>query len=75
MNEVELYPLKLIVPTIRLISKRDVRTFIRGVPEAHYPTFEDKCESVKLLEFEGGVLCDFKKPSEIIYDFISHQEH
>lgn len=31
MNEVELYPLKLIVPTIRLISKRDVRTFIRGV--------------------------------------------
>ena len=31
MNEVEVYPLKLIVPTIRLISKRDVRTFIRGV--------------------------------------------
>ncbi|WP_296894450.1 DUF2953 domain-containing protein [uncultured Methanobrevibacter sp.] len=30
-NEVEIYPLKLIVPTIRLISKKDVRTFIRGV--------------------------------------------
>ena len=30
-NEVEIYPLKLLVPTIRLISKKDVRTFIRGV--------------------------------------------
>lgn len=31
INEVEIYPLKLIVPTIRLISKKDVRTLIRGV--------------------------------------------
>lgn len=31
INEVEIYPLKLIVPTVRLISKKDVRTFIRGV--------------------------------------------
>ena len=31
MNEVEVYPLKLIVPTIRLISKKDIRTLIRGV--------------------------------------------
>lgn len=31
VNEVEIYPLRLIVPTIRLISKKDVRTFIRGV--------------------------------------------
>ena len=31
INEVEIYPLKLIVPTIRLISKRHVRLFIRGV--------------------------------------------
>jgi hypothetical protein len=30
-NEVEIYPLRLIVPTIRLISKKDVRIFIRGV--------------------------------------------
>lgn len=30
-NEVEIYPLRLIIPTIRLISKKDVRTFIRGV--------------------------------------------
>jgi hypothetical protein len=31
INEVEIYPLKLIVPTIRLISKKDVRILIRGV--------------------------------------------
>ena len=31
INEVEIYPLRLIVPTIRLISKKDVRIFIRGV--------------------------------------------
>ena len=31
VNEVEVYPLKLLVPTIRLILKKDVRTFIRGV--------------------------------------------
>lgn len=31
INEVEIYPLKLIVPTIRLISKKDVRIFIKGV--------------------------------------------
>jgi hypothetical protein len=31
INEVEIYPLKLIVPTIRLISKKEVRTLIRGV--------------------------------------------
>ena len=30
-NEVEIYPLRLIVPTIRLILKKDVRIFIRGV--------------------------------------------
>lgn len=30
-NEVEIYPLKLIVPTLKLISKKHVRTFIRGV--------------------------------------------
>lgn len=32
-NEVEIYVLKLIVPTLRLISKKDVRTFIRGVKD------------------------------------------
>ena len=31
VNEVEIYPLKLIVPTVKLISKKDVRKFIRGV--------------------------------------------
>lgn len=31
VNEVEIYPLRLIVPTIKLISKKDVRKFIRGV--------------------------------------------
>ena len=31
VNEVEIYPLRLIVPTVRLISKKDVRTFMRGV--------------------------------------------
>ena len=30
-NELEIKPLKLIIPTIRLISKKDVRTLIRGV--------------------------------------------
>ena len=30
-NEVDIYPLKLVMPTIRLISKKDVRTLIRGV--------------------------------------------
>ncbi len=30
-NEVEIYPLKILIPTIRLISKKEVRTFIRGV--------------------------------------------
>ena len=31
INEFEIYPLRLIVPTIRLILKKDVRIFIRGV--------------------------------------------
>ena len=31
INEVDIYPLKLLIPTIRLISKKDVRTLIRGV--------------------------------------------
>ena len=31
VNEFEIYPLKLLIPTIRLISKRHVRKFIRGV--------------------------------------------
>ena len=31
INEVDIYPLKLVIPTIRLISKKDVRTLIRGV--------------------------------------------
>ena len=30
-NEIEIYVLKLVVPTIRLISKKHVRKFIRGV--------------------------------------------
>lgn len=30
-NEVDIYPLKLVIPTIRLVSKKDVRTLIRGV--------------------------------------------
>jgi hypothetical protein len=31
INEVEIYPLKILTPTIKLISKKEVRTFIRGV--------------------------------------------
>lgn len=31
VNNLEIYPLKLIVPSIRLLSKKDVRTLIRGV--------------------------------------------
>ena len=31
VNSIEIYPLKLIVPGIRLLSKKDVRTLIRGV--------------------------------------------
>ena len=30
-NELEIKPLKLVIPTIKLISKKDVRTLIRGV--------------------------------------------
>jgi hypothetical protein len=30
-NEFEIYPLKLVIPTIRLISKKEVRTLMRGV--------------------------------------------
>ena len=30
-NDIEIYPLKLIVPGIRLLSKKDVRKFLRGV--------------------------------------------
>ena len=30
-NDIEIYPLKLIVPAIRLLSKKDVRKFLRGV--------------------------------------------
>ena len=31
VNDIEIYPLKLIVPTIRLLLKKNVRLFIRGV--------------------------------------------
>ncbi len=31
VNNIEIYPLKLLVPGIRLLSKKDVRTLIRGV--------------------------------------------
>ena len=31
MNEFEIYPLKIVIPTIRLILKKDVRKLIRGV--------------------------------------------
>ena len=31
INEVDIYPLKLVIPTIRLVSKKDVRALIRGV--------------------------------------------
>ncbi len=31
VNELEIYPLKLIVPTIRFVSKKESRNFIRGV--------------------------------------------
>ena len=30
-NDIEIYPLKLVVPAIRLLSKKDVRKFLRGV--------------------------------------------
>ena len=30
-NELEIYPLKLVIPTIRLVSKKEIRTLIRGV--------------------------------------------
>ncbi len=30
-NQVEIYPLKLLIPTIRLVLKKDVRKLIRGV--------------------------------------------
>lgn len=30
-NEFQMYPLKLLIPTLKLISKKDVRTFLRGV--------------------------------------------
>ena len=30
-NDIEIYPLKLIVPSVKLLLKKDVRTFIRGV--------------------------------------------
>ena len=30
-NDIEIYPLKLVVPAIRLLSKRDVRKLLRGV--------------------------------------------
>ena len=30
-NELEIYPLKLIVPTVKLILKKEVRTLIKGV--------------------------------------------
>ncbi|WP_405303572.1 DUF2953 domain-containing protein [Methanobrevibacter sp.] len=31
VNDIEIYPLKLLVPTIRLLLKKNVRLFIRGV--------------------------------------------
>lgn len=31
VNEVDIYPLKLVVPTIKLVSKKEIRTLIRGV--------------------------------------------
>lgn len=31
VNDIEIYPLKLIVPSVKLLLKKDVRTFIRGV--------------------------------------------
>ena len=30
-NELEIYPLKLLIPTIKLVSKKEIRTLIRGV--------------------------------------------
>ena len=30
-NHLEIYPFKLMIPTIRLVLKKDVRKFIRGV--------------------------------------------
>ena len=30
-NDIDIYPLKLIIPTVRLVSKKHVREFIRGV--------------------------------------------
>ena len=38
VNEFEIYPLKLLIPTIKLISKKDVRKLIRGIiDERWYP--------------------------------------
>lgn len=34
VNEVDIYPLKILIPTIRLVLKKEVRTFIRGVLDA-----------------------------------------
>ena len=31
VNEIDIYPLKLVIPTIKLVSKKDVRSLIRGV--------------------------------------------
>jgi hypothetical protein len=31
INEVDIYPLKLVVPTVKLVSKKEIRTLIRGV--------------------------------------------
>lgn len=31
VNQLEIYPLKLLIPTVKLILKKDVRKFIRGV--------------------------------------------
>ena len=33
-NEFDIYPLKLLIPTIRFISKKEVRMLIRGVRDA-----------------------------------------
>ena len=34
VNEVEIYPLKILIPTIKLVLKKEVRIFIRGVLDA-----------------------------------------
>ncbi|MBQ2666183.1 DUF2953 domain-containing protein [Methanobrevibacter sp.] len=31
INELEIYPLKVVIPTIRLLSKKEIRALIRGV--------------------------------------------